>query len=276
MIISAFGGDEEDPEKMLTDMFNSFGLPQEISAALAYRGLPSLVGVEIGKRTGIEGPRSLFNIVAGNQEASLSDILGPAGGILGQANNFFRRMNNGDEDVAFMELLPPVFRNIALASMGSRRVTLAGRELPVEAFGGVDFFDTIMQASGFTPTAVVEARNSQYQQNMMERNYTRRGEKFRNEARNTMVDLYAAQAEGDREAVKELQEDIRAIQEAVNESRRENPSEPFSFDLKTIGRYAYDDFLRRQGIQIPVRDMPKIIRPQYQEALGQFGWRYQP
>ena len=276
MIISAFGGDEEDPEKMLTDMFNSFGLPQEISAALAYRGLPSLVGVEIGKRTGIEGPRSLFNNVFGNQEASLSDFFGPAGGILGQASNFFRRYNSGDEDIAFMELLPPVFRNIALASMGSRRVTLAGRELPVEAFGGIDFFDTIVQASGFTPTAVVEARNSQYQQNMMERNYTRRGERFRNEARNTLVDLYTARAEGDQEAVRELQEDIRAIQEAVNESRRENPSEPFSFDLKTIARYASDDFLRRQGIQIPVREMPKVIRPQYQEALGQFGWRYQP
>jgi hypothetical protein len=276
MIISAFGGDEEDPEKMLTDMFNSFGLPQEISAALAYRGLPSLVGVEIGKRTGIEGPRSLFNNVFGNQEASLSDFFGPAGGILGQASNFFRRYNSGDEDIAFMELLPPVFRNIALASMGSRRVTLAGRELPVEAFGGIDFFDTIVQASGFTPTAVVEARNSQYQQNMMERNYTRRGERFRNEARNTLVDLYTARAEGDQEAVRDLQEDIRAIQEAVNESRRENPSEPFSFDLKTIARYASDDFLRRQGIQIPVREMPKVIRPQYQEALGQFGWRYQP
>ena len=277
MIISAFGGDDEDPEKMLTDMFNSFGLPQEISAALAYRGLPSLVGVEIGKRTGIEGPRSLFNIVTGNQEASLPDFLGPAGGILGQTNNFFRRYNNGDEDIAFMELLPPVFRNIALASMGSRRVTLAGRELPVEAFGGIDFFDTIMQASGFTPTAVVEARNSQYQQNMMERNYTRRGEKFRNEARNTLVDLYAARAEGDQEAVRELQEDLRAIQMAVNESRRENPSEPFSFDLKTLARYAYDDFLRREGVRVPITDLPKNIRRQYQEnILGQFGWRYQP
>ena len=277
MIISAFGGDEEDPEKMLTDMFNSFGLPQEISAALAYRGLPSLAGVEIGKRTGIEGPRSFFNNVLGNQEASLPDFLGPAGGMLGQASNFFRRYNNGDEDIALMELLPPVFRNIALASMGSRRVTLAGRELPVEAFGGIDFFDTIMQASGFTPTAVVEARNSQYQQNMMERNYNRRGERFRNEYRNTMVDLYEARAEGDQEAVRELQEDLRAIQMAVAESRRENPSEPFSFDPKTIARYALDDFLRREGVRVPLTDLPKNIRGEYQEnILGQFGWRYQP
>jgi hypothetical protein len=134
-----------------------------------------------------------------------------------------------------------------------------------------------MQASGFTPTAVVEARNSQYQQNMMERNYNRRGERFRNEYRNTLVDLYEARAEGDQEAVRELQEDLRAIQMAVAESRRENPSEPFSFDPKTIARYALDDFLRREGVRVPLTDLPKNIRGEYQEnILGQFGWRYQP
>jgi len=260
---------------MLTDMLYDFGLPQEVALALAYRGLPSLVGLELGKRTGIEGPRGLLQIVSGDREASLPDFFGPAGGIVGQLSNVGRRLNAGDYDLAAVELFPPVFRNILLAAQGSRRVTMGGRELPIEAFGGVDLFDIAIQAAGFTPTSIVEARNVTWQQIKAEQNYNARSRSYRNALKNTFVELYIANANGDSEEVEIMQGEIRAIMEEVNQHNIENPSEPIRIDMGSVTRSAMQDFRRAEGIDVPVDDLPLAIRRQFQERYLDRNPRYQ-
>jgi len=274
-MINNIWGDDEDPETMLTDMLYDFGLPQEVALALAYRGLPSLVGVELGKRTGIEGPRGLVQIVTGGREASLPDFFGPAGGIIGQVTNVKRRVNAGDYDLAVVEMFPPVFRNILLAAQGSRRVTMGGRELPVEAFGGVDLFDIAIQAAGFTPTSIVEARNVTWQQIKAEQNYNARSRSYRNALKNIFVELYIANANGDSEEVEIIQGEIRAIMDEVRQHNIENPSEPIRIDMGSVTRSAMQDFRRAEGIDVPVDDLPLAIRRQEQERLER-NPRYQP
>ena len=274
-MINSIWEDDEDPETMLTDMLYDFGLPQEVALALAYRGLPSLVGLELGKRTGIEGPRGLLQIVSGDREASLPDFFGPAGGIVGQLSNVGRRLNAGDYDLATVELFPPVFRNILLAAQGSRRVTMGGRELPIEAFGGVDLFDIAIQAAGFTPTSIVEARNVTWQQIKAEQNYNARSRSYRNALKNTFVELYIANANGDSEEVEIMQGEIRAIMEEVNQHNIENPSEPIRIDMGSVTRSAMQDFRRAEGIDVPVDDLPLAIRRQFQERYLDRNPRYQ-
>jgi hypothetical protein len=91
MVAEIFSDEEETPEDFLMDLFNDVGLNQEISAALTNRGVLSLLGLEIGKRTGLEGPRSLLQITLGQKKADPEDFFGPAGGILGSVSNAVRR-----------------------------------------------------------------------------------------------------------------------------------------------------------------------------------------
>lgn len=276
MVASMFGADDEPPEKVLTDLFDSFEIfPHEVSAALANRGILSLAGIEIGRRIGFEGPRQLLDIARGKTPAGPLDYLGPAGAVVAQVSNASRRYNAGNVGLAMLELLPPAIKNPVL-SLTDERTSLSGRPLPVEAFGGIDIADRALQAIGITPTAVVEARAADYEQILMNKNYTERGRKYRTIARNTLSELYIARYNGDTEVAEELRLDLQGLFETMRQDRLENPSDPFSFGLDAIKILAYEDFQRFIGADLPVRGLPKAVRPQFNANMENYGWRYQP
>jgi hypothetical protein len=276
MVASMFGADDEPPEKVLTDLFDSFEIfPHEVSAALANRGILSLAGIEIGRRIGFEGPRQLVDIARGKTPTSPLDYLGPAGAVFSQMSNARRRYNAGDVGLAILELLPPAIKNPAL-SLTDERTSLSGRPLPVEAFGGIDIADRALQAIGITPTAVVEARAADYEQILMNKNYTERGRKYRTIARNTLSELFIARYNGDTEVAEELRLDLQGLFETMRQDRLENPNDPFSFGLDAIKILAYEDFQRFIGADLPVRGLPKAVRPQFTANMENYGWRYQP
>ena len=276
MIAEVFSDEEETPEDFLMDLFNDVGLNQEISAALTNRGTLSLLGLEIGKRTGLEGPRSLFQIALGQKKADPEDFFGPAGGIVGSFSNAVRRYSNGDTELAVIELMPPVLKNLFLAAEGDRRVSLSGRELGVEAFGGVDVADRVLQAIGFAPTSVVEARTAAYREIMINRDYRDRGRTFANDLKNTYVELLVAQEEGDDDSVREYSEQAQVIIMAAVEQMQENPDKPFSFNPRNLMLSAFDDYIRRTGKALPMTNIPKVVRPEFTDYLDRFSYRYQP
>jgi hypothetical protein len=276
MVAEIFSDEEETPEDFLMDLFNDVGLNQEISAALTNRGVLSLLGLEIGKRTGLEGPRSLLQITLGQKKADPEDFFGPAGGILGSVSNAVRRYSNGDTGLALAELMPPVFKNLFLAAEGDRRVSLSGRELAVESFGGVDMADRVLQAIGFVPTSVIEARTAAYKEIMINRDYRDRGRTFANDLKNTYVELLVAQEEGDDDRVQQYSEQAQVIIMAAVEQMRENPDKPFSFNPRNLMRSAFDDYIRRTGKALPMTNIPKVVRPEFTDYLDRFSYRYQP
>lgn len=276
MVAEIFSDEEETPEDFLMDLFNDVGLNQEISAALTNRGVLSLLGLEIGKRTGLEGPRSLLQITLGQKKADPEDFFGPAGGILGSVSNAVRRYSNGDTGLALAELMPPVFKNLFLAAEGDRRVSLSGRELGVESFGGVDMADRVLQAIGFVPTSVIEARTAAYKEIMINRDYRDRGRAFANDLKNTYVELLVAQEEGDDDRVQQYSEQAQVIIMAAVEQMRENPDKPFSFNPRNLMRSAFDDYIRRTGKALPMTNIPKVVRPEFTDYLDRFSYRYQP
>jgi len=276
MVAEIFSDEEETPEDFLMDLFNDVGLNQEISAALTNRGVLSLLGLEIGKRTGLEGPRSLLQITLGQKKADPEDFFGPAGGILGSVSNAVRRYSNGDTGLALAELMPPVFKNLFLAAEGDRRVSLSGRELAVESFGGVDMADRVLQAIGFVPTSVIEARTAAYKEIMINRDYRDRGRAFANDLKNTYVELLVAQEEGDDDRVQQYSEQAQVIIMAAVEQMRENPDKPFSFNPRNLMRSAFDDYIRRTGKALPMTNIPKVVRPEFTDYLDRFSYRYQP
>ena len=276
MVAEIFSDEEETPEDFLMDLFNDVGLDQELSAALTNRGALSLLGLEIGKRTGLEGPRSLFQITLGQKKADPEDFFGPAGGIVGSVSNAVRRYGNGDTGLALAELMPPVFKNLFLAAEGDRRVSLSGRELAVESFGGVDMADRVLQAIGFAPTSVVEARTAAYREIMINRDYRDRGRTFANDLKNTYVELLVAQEEGDDDRVQQYSEQAQVIIMAAVEQMRENPDKPFSFNPRNLMRSAFDDYIRRTGKALPMTNIPKVVRPEFTDYLDRFSYRYQP
>jgi hypothetical protein len=276
LIAQVFSDEEESPEDFLMDLLNDVGLGQEISGALTNRGALSLLGLEIGKRTGLEGPRTLFQNILGQKKANPEDFFGPVGGMVGSISNAVRRYNNGDTLLSVVELMPPVFKNLYLATEGDRRVSLSGRELGVESFGGVNLADAVLQAIGFAPTAVVEARSAAYKEIMINRDYKDRGSMFANDLKNAYVELLVAQEEGDKDAVREYSEQAQVIIMAAMEQRQENPDKPFSFNPRDLMRSAFDDYIRRTGKALPLTNLPKVVRPEFIEYLDQFSYRYQP
>lgn len=276
MVAEIFSDEEETPEDFLMDLFNDVGLDQELSASLTNRGLLSLLGLEIGKRTGLEGPRSLLQITLGQKKADPEDFFGPAGGIVGSVSNAVRRYGNGDTGLALAELMPPVFKNLFLAAEGDRRVSLSGRELAVESFGGVDMADRVLQAIGFVPTSVIEARTAAYKEIMINRDYRDRGRTFANDLKNTYVELLVAQEEGDDDRVQQYSEQAQVIIMAAMEQMRENPDKPFSFNPRNLMRSAFDDYIRRTGKALPMTNIPKVVRPEFTDYLDRFSYRYQP
>ncbi len=276
MVAEIFSDEEETPEDFLMDLFNDVGLNQELSAALTNRGSLSLLGLEIGKRTGLEGPRTLFQNILGQKKADPEDFFGPAGGILGSVSNAVRRYGNGDTGLAMIELMPPVFKNLFLAAEGDRRVSLSGRELAVESFGGVDMADRVLQAIGFAPTSVVEARTAAYREIMINRDYRDRGRIFANDLKNTYVELLVAQEEGDDDRVQQYSEQAQVIIMAAMEQLQENPDKPFSFNPRNLMRSAFDDYIRRTGKALPMTNIPKVVRPEFTDYLDRFSYRYQP
>jgi hypothetical protein len=276
MVAEIFSDEEETPEDFLMDLFNDVGLDQELSASLTNRGLLSLLGLEIGKRTGLEGPRSLLQIALGQKKADPEDFFGPAGGIVGSVSNAVRRYGNGDTGLALAELMPPVFKNLFLAAEGDRRVSLSGRELAVESFGGVDMADRVLQAIGFVPTSVIEARTAAYKEIMINRDYRDRGRTFANDLKNTYVELLVAQEEGDDDRVQQYSEQAQVIIMAAVEQMRENPDKPFSFNPRNLMRSAFDDYIRRTGKALPMTNIPKVVRPEFTDYLDRFSYRYQP
>jgi hypothetical protein len=276
MVAEIFSDEEETPEDFLMDLLNDVGLNQEISAALTNRGVGSLLGLEIGKRTGLEGPRSLFQIALGQKKADPEDFFGPAGGIVGSVSNAARRYSNGDTGLALAELMPPVFKNLFLAAEGDRRVSLSGRELGVESFGGVDMADRVLQAIGFAPTSVIEARTAAYREIMINRDYRDRGRTFANDLKNTYVELLVAQEEGDDDRVQQYSEQAQVIIMAAVEQLQENPDKPFSFNPRNLMRSAFDDYIRRTGKALPMTNIPKVVRPEFTDYLDRFSYRYQP
>ena len=276
MVAEIFSDEEETPEDFLMDLFNDVGLDQELSASLTNRGLLSLLGLEIGKRTGLEGPRSLFQIALGQKKADPEDFFGPAGGIVGSVSNAVRRYSNGDTGLAMIELMPPVFKNLFLAAEGDRRVSLSGRELAVESFGGVDMADRVLQAIGFAPTSVIEARTAAYKEIMINRDYRDRGRTFANDLKNTYVELLVAQEEGDDDRVQQYSEQAQVIIMAAVEQLQENPDKPFSFNPRNLMQSAFDDYIRRTGKALPMTNIPKVVRPEFTDYLDRFSYRYQP
>jgi len=276
LIAQVFSDEEESPEDFLMDLLNDIGLGREISGALTNRGALSLLGLEIGKRTGLEGPRTLFQNILGQKKANPEDFFGPVGGMVGSISNAVRRYNNGDTLLSVVELMPPVFKNLYLATEGGRRVSLSGRELGVESFGGVNLADAVLQAIGFAPTAVIEARSAAYKEIMINRDYKDRGSMFANDLKNAYVELLIAQEEGDKDAVREYSEQAQVIIMAAREQMQENPDKPFSFNPRDLMRSAFDDYIRRTGKALPLTNLPKVVRPEFIEYLDQFSYRYQP
>jgi len=146
----------------------------------------------------------------------------------------------------------------------------------VESFGGVNLADAVLQAIGFAPTAVIEARSAAYKEIMINRDYKDRGSMFANDLKNAYVELLIAQEEGDKDAVREYSEQAQVIIMAAREQMQENPDKPFSFNPRDLMRSAFDDYIRRTGKALPLTNLPKVVRPEFIEYLDQFSYRYQP
>lgn len=231
------GGMEKNIRKAITELTQMAGFDPEtgkVLADVAARGVLRQSGIDISRRVQLDLP-VLDTLTSTNP----ADFLGPTGsvfiGSLGTAYNYLRE---GQDTMAFIQLLPVAMRNLVRADMlgmtgaseavglaprgGGDIISQAGMPLLGQGENKATTGEAVLQAVGFTPTKFSQVREKVEAM----KSATTSADFARERFNNVMADylFFAQQAEAAgraQEAERYRQNFQRALQEQLAEDRQE-------------------------------------------------------